>query len=375
MLRKAVFVVIIVLCVHVSVGLSINMNVANAEEGTDISQAIDGLMVPESPAFAILGVTPQSITRPGTPRELAVSVLQGLDAKGHPQDGLAIDTAPYLLFFGNDITLRDYQGSKKIQRLSGIQLSLATAKGTGDNDQAMRVAAGLRWTIWDDGNPRLDSDLNKCIDQPHKEALTKYPPKSAIETADEQEERKAKIATFVESRAKLCRAASLARNWNKSAMDVGIASSWINTNSTNDRYDSDGLGVWTSLSYGFDGFDALKNNSQLIVHARYRTNEEIPDAIVSTVFHKQDSYSLGLKLRYGGPRQTLLFQGIYIDTKPEGQSRDVSYRYSVGGELAVSDNLWLDLEAGGTSGRNDQSNEKFVTTQFKWALAEKKANK
>src|SRR5258708_17355465 len=54
--------------------------------------------VPDSPAFTILGVTPQTITRPTTPRGLAASLLNGVDENGNFQAGFALDTAPYMLY-------------------------------------------------------------------------------------------------------------------------------------------------------------------------------------------------------------------------------------------------------------------------------------
>jgi len=196
-----------------------------------------------------------------------------------------------------------------------------------------------------------------------------------LESDEARQARALQMETFVEARAKVCRSESIKRNWNKSAMDIGVAPTWINKNSGSNKYNWDGIGAWTSISYGFDHFSSLKDNSQAIVHVRYRTDESVQNAADSTLFIKQDSFLTGAKLLYGGPRQTVHIEGIYIQTKPVNGTRDESFRYLAGGELAVSDNLWLNIDIGGSSGRKDGTNEKFVTTQFKWALAEKKATK
>ena len=65
------------------------------------------LSVPQSPAFAILGITPDNIIRPGSPRDLALSLLNGVGKNGAFQSGIAIDTAPYLLFAGRLKTLSE----------------------------------------------------------------------------------------------------------------------------------------------------------------------------------------------------------------------------------------------------------------------------
>src|SRR5690606_35054097 len=45
------------------------------------------LAVPDSPALAILGLSPETVVRPGTPRDLATTVLNGVDRRGNLQSG------------------------------------------------------------------------------------------------------------------------------------------------------------------------------------------------------------------------------------------------------------------------------------------------
>ena len=336
---------------------------------TDIGKAVDGLSAPDSPAFAILNVSPQVISRPGSPRELAMSLLQGVDAQGHPQSGIAVETSPYLLFWGDDLTLEKYRDVKGRERaLSRIQISLATAKGTGSEDQSLRIAAGVRTTLWDDGDPRLDQELTVCIDKAQQTALKAYPPASAMESDEERQARALQMETFVEARAKICRAESAKRTWNKSAMDIGIAAAWINRSSNSNAYNWDGSGAWMSVSHGF-------SKSQLILHARYRGDESVPGFTSGTGYPEQDSFTGGVRYRYGGPRQTLHAEGLYIQTKSSSATREESYRYLIGAELAVSENLWLTVDAGGSSGQTGAGKQKFITSQLKWALAEQKATK
>jgi hypothetical protein len=98
------------------------------------------LSVPDSPAFTVLGLTTQTITHPATPRALATSLLNGVDQNGNFQTGVAIDTTPYLLFYGNDVTLEKYQQSQVIRFLSRTQFSFATTKGASESDKSARFA-------------------------------------------------------------------------------------------------------------------------------------------------------------------------------------------------------------------------------------------
>lgn len=124
-----------------------------------IDKATLDLTVPESPAFTVLGLTPENVVRPANPRELAMELLNGVDRNGNLQSGVAIDTAPYLLAKSRTLTLRDYQADRVKHVLARTQLSFATAKGTDSEDEAIRAGVGLRVTPWDEGDPRLDPIL------------------------------------------------------------------------------------------------------------------------------------------------------------------------------------------------------------------------
>jgi hypothetical protein len=68
------------------------------------------LAVPDSPAFTVLGLTPEEIAPPTTGRALAASLLNGVDRRGVLQSGVAVDTLPYLALAGHLLTLDGYRG-------------------------------------------------------------------------------------------------------------------------------------------------------------------------------------------------------------------------------------------------------------------------
>ena len=78
-------------------------------------------------------------------------------------------------------------------------------------------------------------------------------------------------------------------------MDVGFAPSWIDHNGKGDSLGWDGLGLWTSLSYGFDKYESLKDNSQIIFQARYRLDESVPGTNKYLPFSDSDSFTLAAK--------------------------------------------------------------------------------
>lgn len=339
----------------------------------DISDVFGGLMLPESPAFTMLGLTP-AIIRPASPRGLALSYMDGVDVNGNTQDAIAVDMAPYLLFSGKELSLQQYRDSKRERDLSRLQLSFAVAKGSSDNDKARRFGAAINWTIWDDGDLRLDKGLIACLEQTQQDA----PASSSGTTPGPTEDGHARPSpadASAEPRSKICRAESLKRNWNGSAMDVGFAPSWIDHNGKGDSLGWDGFGLWTSLSYGFDDVPSLKDNSQIIVHARYRMDEKVPGSNKYVPFSDHDSFSLGAKYRYGEPQRVAFLQLLGVQTKPDGQATDRSYVYSIGAEIGIIDHLWFELELGGIGGYRNQGAGGFMTVQLRGAFPEKKATK
>jgi hypothetical protein len=368
--------------------------------GDNIATANVDLSVPESPAFTVLGLTPETVVRPNSPRQFASTLLSGVDQNGNFQSGTALDTVPYLLLAGDQLTLRRYNESYKLRLAARTQFSFATTKGASEDDKSVRLSLGLRVTLWDKGDPRTDSILMNCFNQVSSTYLTSIgqpsilppdqipPPPAGATPAEIDAYLNSKIeatkvwADYAVSEAKAnpirnegneaCRAAARKRNWNKSSWMIAYAPSWISTTGETKNFKWNGGGFWTSVAYGFEGFPKLEERSQIILHARYRTNEQVPDPETEGAFFNQDSLFLGARLRVGSEKATGSFEGVFLRSRPEGKSFDTSARYSVGIERRIAENLWFSLAFGGESGRANGANKGFVLTSFKWGFSEKR---
>lgn len=299
------------------------------------------LAVPQSPAFAILGITPDNIIRPGSPRELALSLLNGIGENGAFQSGIAIDTAPYLLFAGKTKTLEDYQNNYSVRLLSRTQLSFATSKGAQDKDPSLKLALGLHMTFFDKGDPRLDDEyIGKLSAAFFGSALGHYinpRDRAAIAAAKQQ---------FIDA----ARKAAKERNWNRSSWSMGLAPSWIDKAGDSGNYDWNGGAAWTSLAYGFDTQPftdtSLEKNSQLILHLRYRNHDQIPDPAVTGSFYTEDNFLAALRLRVGSPDFNVSLDGAYVREWNAGTHDGSSYRLAFVLERKMAANLWFRLSYG-----------------------------
>ena len=349
---------------------------ASGSPSDDITKRQADLSVPESPAFTVLGVTPETVTKPTTPREFATSLLNGVDQRGNFQTGLAFDFVPFLTFFGDQTSLNSYRKSRMERFLARTQLSFATTKGTNDEDKATRLALGLRVTLWDKGDPRLDRVLDRCYtdalkDKRLTEDLIRTPGETQEAETLRLQKRKAVLSEVVTA----CNDTARKRNWNASGWIFGAAPSWISESGNTKDYHWNGGGVWTSIAYGFENVDALKDNSQLIFHVRYRNNEMVPDADHQGEFLKEDSLFFGSRLRIApgsSAKSIFSFEGNFIRSRQNKGSFDNSSRFSLGLEQRLAENVWFSVSLGGQSGRTDGKNNAFVLSAFKWGFDQKK---
>jgi len=349
------------------------------------------MSVPESPAFTVLGVTPETVIRPTSPRAFATSLLNGVDQNGNFQSGLAMDFVPYLLIAGDDLTLRKYQTKPVVRLLSRTQFSFATTKGATTEDKSMRLALGLHLTLWDRGDPRTDETLMSCLSAfrlpppptmlecelpdnptPDDQAAFRRCQESAEATRQERGRQVQEAREFNDSVSTRCRDESRQRNWNASSWIIGAAPSWISPDGQTKNMRWNGGGFWTSVAYGFEGVPGLESRSQLILHGRYRNRELVPDPNTAGAFLSQDSYFFGARFRTGSPTFNGSFEYTFLRSRFAGLRFDNASRFSLLFERRIAGDTWFNLSLGGESGRQDGRNNGFVLTSFKWAFSDRR---
>jgi hypothetical protein len=335
------------------------------------------LSVPESPAFTVLNLTPQTVARPATPQEFATSVLNGLDQNGNFQNGIAIDTAPYMLFNGENVKIRDYMQQPLTRILARTQLSFAVTKGASKDDLNTRLAMGLNVSLWDRGDPRIyrpgtEGDVLDCF---VKTLDSTIPIPPSVDPNNQSE-----VQTFVASEqarlkplADKCRVEGQKARWNRSALTVAYAPSWLSKTGNSSDFKWNGGAFWTSFAYGFEEVQSLRKIAQLILNARYRTREQVADENNPGKFLTQNTFFFGGRFRAGSPQFAFNIEDALLRTKTLGVGNkfDTSNRFSVGAELRLNDSLYFVISAGGNSGRSDGKSKGFVMTSFKYGFNKK----
>lgn len=384
----------IVLTIIIHTMLSTTIFAQEKQKEATVNQAVLDLNVPSSPAFDALDLSPNTVTRPSTPRDLSMALLNGVDRRGNLQSGVAIDIAPFPLFFGDEVTLEDYNKKKFMPQIWRSQFSIATSKGSDPEDKAMRVSIGLHLTPWDKGDQRLDQDFISCVKQAVssvnleniKDALReKIKEKDKLQAQRKdttdikkeidkiREEMDNLLNQELQTPYKKCKTDQEFESnyWNASSWSIGLAPFWTSEDGDLENLGDTGVSIWTSLAFGFDGFpDFFRRHAQLIVHGRYMVNQLVPDNTISGSYIDQDTMIFGGRLRMGKNRFNVNLECAWIREDPDGYATDDSTRYSVGADVRLASNLWLSFSVGSESG-NEEGDEGFVIGNFKYAIGEK----
>jgi hypothetical protein len=324
------------------------------------------------------------------------------------------------------VTLLEYRDSYWRRFLSRTQLSLGTTKGSSEDDKSARVAVGLRFTLFDFGDAKLDPSIdtafetiatatinrienqqNMITDKHEQLVLDRLAAEADGDNAEVQkldariEAVKAELEALEDQAEKsFIKAweATLKEHekgvWNASSATLGVAPVFFSEEGTYGDLKSEGYAVYGTLAYGFDRFrprtaDTRENlswfgkNAQVLLHARYRENDmealgtETAAVAGSDGFRKQDTTIFGGKIRVQGPKiwssggGDLVFslEGSNVQKDfADGGSENVT-RYAGGFEVKPLKNSGFTLKGvvGGQSGGSDDDSG-FVVATLNWAL-------
>ncbi len=402
----------------VDTGLSLAEEITKATEEAEKEGKEVDLSIPEAPGFTILGLTPQEVTRPTTPRQFATTLINSLDRNGNFQTGIAIDTAPYQLFFGRRVNRdRDYippQEDKPIEKrsretLKGFftrllwrtQFSLATTKGTTETDKSARIGAGFNFTFFDFGDPNTDFRLRECNnnlnfkleDKAYQDLgfTNRNDPRIKPGDVRKANARMMFLITqdFILKQYDKCIEESEKRNIGKSSFGVGTAGSWISKNGDSSTFTNNGQGLWASLNYGFEGIPGLRCTEdeiedetnrcitpQLIFHFRRRVKETVPDPLLAGMFTTKDSNLFGMRLRFGVPKWSLNLEGVYRGERFAGKKSSSNFEMTFGADYRLAANLYLNFSVGGETKESSipGTGKVFIRTSFNWGTSQKPLN-
>jgi hypothetical protein len=304
--------------------------------------------VPESPAFAFLGISPTKITRPGAVRDFAVAVLTGINEEGNVQQGVALETTPWGLIPGMSISLDDYQRSWLKYVLANAQLSVGTARAAGDSAPT-DLAVGLRLTLWDEGDPMRSRDFTEPLAAELRACLP--------DTPDVEEETVARCVDEKMRQAYAAYGEHTKNQWNARRAALGLATGVRFVNSELSQGGYGGFQTW------FVGSNPVTNYGQLLLQLTFADRPGFGD---------QPGFKL---LTYGGRCLvgSASFNG-FVEVVSETLSSDdkalddARGRWSAGVEFRLASQLWLATGFGSRFATIEAAEKTFVILDLRWGL-------
>jgi hypothetical protein len=126
--------------------------------------------VPESPAFAILGLNPTDVMRGSSAKPAAINLINRFADGGKLENGIALDFNPYFLLGGRLKSVQQYNESYGMRFLANSQMSFATTNSV-ELPGSMLYGLGMRFTFFDQRDILSDDNLGNGIDKIYAPAL------------------------------------------------------------------------------------------------------------------------------------------------------------------------------------------------------------
>ncbi len=323
------------------------------------------------PAFDALGLTPETVTTPGTPRELVAELINGVDRNGVLQNGIALEAAPFRwLWIGT--SRGDYERHPLLRCLYHFSVSVATAKATEDSE-AIQLAVGFKDVLWEsaDHDPYRNPKLTTAFKQAALEELG--PPEGDFGDGG--------LSPVSASSKKLFETAVAefyANKWRGGIWTAAIAPTWNSESGKIGDLSGTGFTAWTTFAYGLStpvlpqmGTNA-PINVQFIAELRYRNGEQVIDPNDKLHLANQDSFLAAGRLRFGSDTFNGFAEGAYVRVWHGLNGDDGGWRGALGVEKRIAPNVWLVLSAGQQFGGGSvEGNELFVLSSLRFGTADK----
>jgi len=317
--------------------------------------------VPDAPAFKLLDVDPNSILRPGTRREVAIS-LQSATLKS-----FAIECAPFLLARDGQIPLSKYRSLRFLYNVrvsAGTRLLESGQRGAG---------VGIRFSFHDSGDPYMSADLigaavqaGKVIQEARGRAQNQYlhdhPRQTALGFAglpDSVRETRlkpywAKQRDEAEQQYEQVKR-RFDQEWHRDILELAFAASGSSSDSTGGPFRATGYAGW------FTGGGRLGRNGQILVGVN---GGVVSDSLSGRL--DKPTGAAAIRLYYGSKVAKAAVSGDV------GWSRRTEPKLAgaLGAEARLMENLWVDANVGLKRERSGQTNV-VPALQVRYAIAGK----
>lgn len=286
------------ICIFIFIG-SFSNNVYCQDE----LPPMDELRVPNSPAFNLLGISPNAVNRPATPKAFMLSILDSTaDSEGDFPKNLAVEFSPYWWLSHPKLTFEDFYDKTSFGEsiLETLSISLGTTESKINKDgseiDVTKLGVGLRFNlISGKAAPGLYEKVKEFREIQEKDCLEFIPVEGEV-----SESQLMKCASLKEKANEIAK-----YNKNRVGWQLEFASAITYELPENDwdKSDFSRFGSWLTGSYKSTEKDSVLHQFSFLSIGRYihedkeDENDDIFDLGASIVWNSNE-LPLSLSLEY-----------------------------------------------------------------------------
>jgi hypothetical protein len=306
-------------------------------------ESADAYLVPDAPAFTILGITPATIDRPATITKLGSAIANIVTDKGTVRSGVALEVSLRGLGLLDRRRYHDYATQFATRFLARTALSIASVSdsATAMTPAQTRLALGLRLVIFDESDPLLAASYVAEVNQAIKDCAP------LKENPGEQAKCEVKKYNEMETKGAVIR-------WNYGGLAIGAAQSTAFQEARIKDGEADQFGAWLTGAFGVSTW------LQQSLGAKY-VRGFAADTHVATFAERT---RVGTEHFRGSLEVSYAINSPKDSDVPKGQ-------VSLGTELKISDAVWLVANVGGAINDASDVASLFAISNLKWNLESK----
>jgi hypothetical protein len=300
-------------------------------------------VVPESPAFTYLSLSPTKASHPATARGLGAALAMAVDSTGRTRLGFAVDAAPWVWIPGLKIPADEY-GNPASYALANTTVSFGTS-GAQAPDGPTDLALGLRTTFVDRSDPMRDpsfrDDLRAGI--------------AACEADPEADP--ADVRGCVGQRIERLRSEWVETAWNRASLSAAVATGWRFPTSRLATGARAGWAAWVSGALPL--WSAAQLAGQLTYESRWGVGEGEGD---------REHLTGAARVNVGASWVNGFAEMALTGTRGDADLDDRTWHWGAGVEFRAADALWLSTGFG--SNVADDSPDRFVViANIRWRVS------
>lgn len=341
----------IALCILICVFLSVNFGLSQEGDSWVKQRCLDARMnfaVPDAPGFKILEVNPMSVMRPASVQELALMVADFHTKESVLPKSFAAEVSLAMLAMGKHLTIQQY---RELPMLYQTRVSVAT-RSSDENGNRNDIGIGLRFTIIDHSDPRLDdefirqlSDLAVKINSAAGGAQAERPTGSgqvSVPSADNMEK---ELDNLRERRKD-----SL---WNETLIEAATAVRYTSSDSLTRNAMVDRYQAWLTGAF------PISKWGQFLFNVSGNVQRNATGTFDST------QMAIGARM-YIGSNETKIFAEVHLQ---DDNAKSTNKLLSLGGEVNIVSSIWIEFS---TILQKASNRASVIRTNFnvRWSLPE-----